>query len=67
MFEVYVTRAEGVKCPRCWKLTGEGRFNYDGLCDPCCRVILADYPQHESAPFIQSFLRSQKEMATYVV
>ena len=49
---VTVSKAEGVKCPRCWKVTGEGRFNFDGLCDACCTVLVHAYPEHEAVPLI---------------
>jgi hypothetical protein len=57
---IIVTKAEGVKCQRCWKVTGEGRFNFDGLCDPCCHVLLEDYADHESVPFIQAAYAEQR-------
>lgn len=50
---VSVARADGVKCPRCWRYTGEGRFNFDGLCDRCCQVLWTHHPAHESIPFIR--------------
>jgi hypothetical protein len=43
-----VEKHPGVKCPRCYRYTGEGRYNYDGLCDRCCEVILKAYPDHVS-------------------
>jgi len=43
--EVVVQRAEGVKCPRCWHYTGEGRFNMDNLCDRCYLVLAIDYAE----------------------
>ena len=49
------------KCPRCWRYTGEGRFNFDGLCDRCCAVILADYPEHPSVLHIQAAYARQRE------
>lgn len=36
-FSVKVTRASGVKCPRCWHYT-ESK-NADGLCDRCEKII----------------------------
>ena len=60
LMKILVTKAEGVKCPRCWKMTGEGRYNFDGLCDPCQAVILADFPQHESVPSIQAAKAEQR-------
>lgn len=64
MFQIDVAKAEGVKCPRCWKWTGEGRFNFDGLCDECCEVILADFPYHESVPFILASREEQRALFT---
>ena len=50
-----------VKCPRCWKWTAEGRFNYDNLCDRCCQVLVSDHPQHESVPHILAAFKVQAE------
>lgn len=55
-----VSRAPGVKCPRCWHVTGEGRFNFDGLCDRCCDVLIHDYPTHESVPLIVASRAEQR-------
>lgn len=56
MIEYWVTvsKAEGAKCPRCWRVTGEGRYNFDGLCDRCCGALCADYPTHPAVPGIVS-------------
>ena len=43
---VEVERAEGVRCPRCWHVTPEGRLNHDHLCDRCCAALLADWPEY---------------------
>jgi hypothetical protein len=59
--QVQVEHAEGVKCPRCWKWTGAGRFNFDGLCDACCGVLLEDYPEHEAVPGIHAAQQRQRE------
>ena len=53
----------GVKCPRCWKRTGEGRLNFDGLCDACCEVTRDDYPAHESVPGIRAAYAAQRAQA----
>jgi hypothetical protein len=37
--EIKVERAEGHKCPRCWKYHGIPT-NYQGICDLCARAIL---------------------------
>jgi len=57
---ITVTKAPGVKCPRCWHVTGEGRFNFDGLCDKCCDVLCHDHPHHESVPLIQASRAAQR-------
>jgi hypothetical protein len=36
---VIVERADGLKCPRCWRFFGI-RDNPQGLCDRCCGVLL---------------------------
>jgi len=41
------------KCPRCWHYTHEGLHNHDGLCDRCCNVLVAAWPDHESVPHIK--------------
>jgi hypothetical protein len=58
---VIVAKAEGIKCPRCWFYTGEGRFNYDGLCDKCVDALLHDYPEHGIIPFILQAKAKQRE------
>ena len=57
---VAITKAPGVKCPRCWRVTGEGRWNFDGLCDRCCDVLLLGHPTHPSVPFIQAAYATQR-------
>lgn len=59
--EIHVSRVEGVKCPRCWRITGAGRFNFDGLCDRCQDVILLDFPDHESVPGILAAKAEQRK------
>ena len=49
-----------VKCPRCWHWHGVVE-NYDSLCDRCCDVLVRDYPDHESVPFIKQCLAAQRE------
>jgi hypothetical protein len=51
----------GVKCPRCYRLTGEGRFNFDGLCDRCCGVILKQFPAHWSVDGIKRAYAEQRK------
>ena len=48
------------KCPRCWRYTGEGRMNFDGLCDPCCHVLLDEYPDHAAVPQIHAAYAMQR-------
>lgn len=49
-----------VKCPRCWHWHGVVE-NFDNLCDDCQSVILKDFPDHESAPFIKESMQKQVE------
>lgn len=58
--ECVVERAEGLKCPRCQRICGI-EANFDHLCDRCCEVMIADYPDHEATPLIIESLRLQKE------
>jgi hypothetical protein len=41
--EVKVERAEGLKCPRCWKYHGI-QENYQGICDRCAEAIITSDP-----------------------
>lgn len=54
---VTVTPAANVegmhKCPRCWHWHTIQR-NYDNLCDRCCKVLVEDFPDHESVPHIRA-------------
>jgi hypothetical protein len=47
-----------VKCPRCWHWHGV-RENFDNLCDSCCKVILADFPNHPSVAHIRAAYDAQ--------
>jgi hypothetical protein len=51
----------GMKCPRCYRLTGEGHHNYDGLCDRCFGVILKNFPEHWSVPGIRQSHAEQRK------
>lgn len=44
-----------VRCPRCYG-NHSVRGNFDNLCDKCQRVLLSDFPDHESVPFIREAL-----------
>ena len=55
---ITVEKASGVKCPRCWKITGEGRVNADGLCAPCCNVLIEDFPD---LPIVSLILESRQQ------
>jgi hypothetical protein len=44
MLQIKVERAEGVKCPRCWKYQGIPE-NYQGICDACVQTILETDPK----------------------
>lgn len=57
---IQVTQADGVKCPRCWKIHPV-RVNFDNLCDRCVDAILKDHPTHESVPHIKAALKAQQE------
>jgi hypothetical protein len=57
---VAVSKAEGAKCPRCWRVTGEGRYNFDGLCDRCCDVLVTDHPTHPAIPHILAAYANQR-------
>ena len=37
--QIKVEKAEGHKCPRCWKYNGIPS-NYQGICDSCAKAIL---------------------------
>jgi len=41
-----------VKCIRCWHYTHEGLYNYMGICDRCCRVLIDAHPDCELVPHI---------------
>lgn len=47
-----------VKCPRCWHWHGVIE-NFDNLCDKCQKIILTDFPNHPSVPYIKSALEAQ--------
>lgn len=57
---ISIGQADGVKCPRCWKLHSV-RVNFDNLCDRCQQTILSDHPAHESVPHIQTALVEQRK------
>jgi hypothetical protein len=48
-----------IKCPRCWHMHTV-LLNFDGLCDRCCNELVADWPGHESVPFIRACREAQK-------
>lgn len=48
-----------VKCPRCWHWHGVVE-NHDSLCDRCCHVLVENFPEHESVPFIHASLEAQR-------
>jgi len=51
------------QCPRCWKFHHVFE-NFDSLCDRCINVILDDFPNHESVPFIKVALEKQRKKYT---
>jgi hypothetical protein len=58
--EVSVKHFDGVGCPRC-KHHHHATLNYDGLCDRCCGVLLAEHPNHPSIPHIQASYAAQRK------
>ena len=50
-----------VKCPRCWQYHGVIE-NFENLCDRCSLVILKDYSEHKSAPFIKAVFEQQRKI-----
>lgn len=57
--QVISLRAMAVKCPRCYQYHMVAD-NFDHLCDRCCDVLLADYPDHPSVPHIQQAYQEQR-------
>lgn len=69
----------GWRCPRCWhyhdvylnfghtpeEVSVEPWLGREKLCDKCQRIILTDYPEHASVPYIKASLKYQKEAAEY--
>jgi len=47
------------KCPRCWHFHTV-KENHDELCDRCCRVLIDEWPRHESVPKIKASLEAQR-------
>ena len=43
----------GAECPRC-RIVHTIQHNYDNLCDRCCKVLVEDFPDHESVPHIRA-------------
>lgn len=64
-----------VKCPRCWHCHGvtenfghlpeeieaDPSLAKEKLCDNCQQIILNDYPNHPSVPYIKAALTAQRE------
>ena len=48
------------KCPRCWHYHTI-LINHDKLCDRCCRVLIENYADHPSVPFILENLEAQRK------
>ncbi len=59
---VKVERTTHPKCPRCYRHTPEGRWNFDSLCDRCCTVLLDKFPDHWSIPHIREAVRAFRAM-----
>lgn len=49
-----------VKCPRCWDFHVM-IDNFDYLCDRCQLVLLKNFPDHPSVPFIKEGLLEQRK------
>lgn len=56
--DIVIKKAEDVKCPRCWHVH-EASLNFDNLCNKCVNIILTDFPNHPSVPFIQENLKQR--------
>lgn len=50
-------------CPRC-RCPHFIRDNFDHLCDGCVTVILDNFPDHESVPFIKEYREKAREKYT---
>lgn len=61
---VLVEKAEGVKCPRCWKIHPV-RVNFQDLCDRCCHSVVEDYPNHWSVSGIKASYAMQREVMSW--
>lgn len=48
------------KCPRCYSYHMV-QDNFDFLCDRCCEVLVADWPEHPSIQFILESKKAQRE------
>lgn len=59
LIDISVTKTTDPKCPRCYRHTPEGRFNYDSLCDRCCDVLISHFPDHWSVPNIKDVRAKQ--------
>jgi hypothetical protein len=50
-----------VLCPRCLRMTGEGRWNYSGLCDPCCTALTTVFSMHPAVTSIEAAYNMQRK------
>lgn len=57
--DITVTPSTGLKCPRCWHYH-HVKENHDNLCDRCCLVMMADFPDHEETPAIVKAWEAQQ-------
>lgn len=62
--QVIVERADGVKCPRCWKYHGIPD-NFMGMCDACCSTLiecdLYEFPEVDMAA-VHSGIRESRRI-----
>ncbi len=68
--EIVVEKAEGLKCPRCWRFWGISE-NPEGICDRCAEALLNSTPKdyyssikdlNDLSVFHQNFLNKQEEI-----
>lgn len=43
---IAITKADGVKCPRCYHYSHS--LNHDNLCNKCVAILCKHYPTHEA-------------------
>ena len=63
-FAISVTKTKGAKCPRCYRYTREGHFNFAYLCDRCAQVVVTHFPDHPACPDIRAAYRAFRKMSS---